>query len=154
MLKIKGHLKKKKKGQQNKKWKTWYPWWCKKNQTNNDLDDEKKQLRKHKKKGEKVIFDNFNDRKKETNGRGFVTPLFYEGPYIAYPLFSNLVQPRSPTSTSIALFVALFLWLNGRFCHIWCVILCNHIMDLHTSSLVTIVPERLYCVFYAARCQG
>ena len=41
---------------------------------------------------------------------------------------------------------------NGWSRHIWCVVLRNHIMDLHMSSLGTIVPEGPCCVFYASRC--
>ena len=59
----------------------------------------------------------------------------------------------SPTSTLTDHFVVLFLWLSGWLCHILCVILRNHIMDLHMSSLSIIVPEGPGCVFYATRRQ-
>ena len=80
--------------------------------------------------------------------------------YIAYPLlFQILSNPLSPASlsplTSIptAFSVVLFLWLNGWSCHIWCAILFNNNMDLHMSSLDTLVPQRPWWVFYATRCQ-
>ena len=67
------------------------------------------------------------------------------------PFFSNFVQPQlSPcyplpaTSTPTTLFVVLFLWLNGWLCQI---------MDLHTLSLDTLVPEGYCYVFYATRHQ-
>ena len=75
-------------------------------------------------------------------GRGFVNSLFYEDPLT----FSTL---SSLTSTPTALFVALFLWLNGWSHHIRCVILLND-MDLQMLGLGALVPEGLCSVFYAA----
>ena len=80
-------------------------------------------------------------------GRGVLTPLFYEDPpYCLLPSFSNFVQPTppptslSPSNASPTVpFVDLFLWLNGWSCHIWCVILLNDNMDIHMSSLGTLV---------------
>ena len=48
--------------------------------------------------------------------------------------------------------VVLFLWLYGWSRHIWCAILLNN-MDLHMSSLGTLVTEGPWCVFHATRCQ-
>ena len=81
--------------------------------------------------------------------------------YIAYPpsFFQILSNPLSltflqpPTSTLIVLSVVQFLWLNGWSYHIWCAILPNDNMDLHMSSLGTLVPEGPWSVFYATRCQ-
>ena len=72
--------------------------------------------------------------------------------------FSSFVPPpptsQSPlTSTPTVLSVVLFLWLNVWSHHIWCAILHNENMDLHTPSLVTLVPEGTWCVFYATRCK-
>ena len=64
-------------------------------------------------------------------------------PYIAYPLFSNFVQPPTslslPTSTSTAHSIVLFLWLSGWLQHIWCAILCNDFIDVCMSSLRTLM---------------
>ena len=57
-------------------------------------------------------------------------------------------------STPTALFVVLFLWLNCWLRNIWCGFLFTDIMDLHMSSLATLVPEWPCCVFYATMCQG
>ena len=75
-------------------------------------------------------------------GRQYKTLSFLKF-YIAYPLFQILSNP-SPhllpsTPTPTVLSVALFLWLNGWFCHIWCAILPNDNIDLHMSSLGTLV---------------
>ena len=79
-------------------------------------------------------------------------PISWRPPlYCIPPFFSNFVQPQpSPcyplpaTSTPTTLFVVLFLWLNGWLCQI---------MDLHTLSLDTLVPEGYCYVFYATRHQ-
>ena len=55
-------------------------------------------------------------------------------PQIAYP-------PPPPFFSSF--------WLNGWSRHIWCAIWLNDIRDLHMSSLVALVPEGPWCVFYA-----
>ena len=59
----------------------------------------------------------------------------------------------SPTPTTTALSVVIFLLLNGWSRHIWCAILLNYNMDLHMSNLGTLVPEGPWCVFYATRHQ-
>ena len=57
--------------------------------------------------------------------RGFLTPLFYEDPWIAYHIFFKfcLTPPFASNLTSTAPFAALFLWLNGWLQQILCVIL-------------------------------
>ena len=52
-----------------------------------------------------------------------------------------------------ALFVVLFLSVNGWLCHVWCANLLNVILCLHMLSLSTLVPEGPCCVFYATRHQ-
>ena len=55
--------------------------------------------------------------------------------------------PILPTFNPTALFVTLFLWLNGWSWYI-CFILFNDIMDLHISSLSDLVragPCRVFC---------
>ena len=94
-------------------------------------------------------------------GTGVLSLLIYEDflPILLTTTFSNFVQPLPPTSlsclnpTPIVLSVALFIWLNEWSGHIWCAILCNDNMDLHMSSLRTLVPKGHWCVFYATRCQ-
>ena len=95
--------------------------------------------------------------------RGVLTlPILWRPPPIL-PSFFKFGQTLSPpppptpfssppTSTSTALFAALFLSMNGWSRHIWCVILL-YIMNLHISNLGTLVPEGPCCVFYATRCQ-
>ena len=91
--------------------------------------------------------------------RGANSPILWRLPYIVTPHpFSSFVPPPptplSPlTSTPTVLSVVLFLWLNVWSHHIWCAILHNENMDLHTSSLVTLVPEGTWRVFYATRCK-
>ena len=69
-------------------------------------------------------------------GRGFLTPLFYGD-----PVPPKLLPPPPPLFSSF--------WLNGWSRHIWCAIWLNDIRDLHMSSLVALVPEGPWCVFYA-----
>ena len=100
-------------------------------------------------------------------GRGFVLrppppTLFYEDtPYIPYCLpptqFPLLFQffPDTclkPPPPLLFLFPCFFNW-NVWSCHIWCIILLDNIMDPHMSSVVTLVPEGPWCVFYAIKCQ-
>ena len=88
--------------------------------------------------------------------RGSNLPFYEDSPIFAFPppsrlLFQMLSNPLSPTSlsplTSIptVLSVVLFLWLNGWSRHIWCIILLNDNIDLHMSSLGTLVPEGPWC---------
>ena len=86
-------------------------------------------------------------------GRGILSPLILWRPphphYITYPHLFNFVQPAlpslsPPTPTPTDLSVVLFLWLNGWSRHIWCAFLPNDIMDLHLSSLGTLVKRQAY----------
>ena len=94
-------------------------------------------------------------------GTGVLSLLIYEDfpPILLTTTFSNFVQQLPPTSlssqtpTPIVFSVALFIWLNEWSDYIWCAILCNDKMDLHMSSLHTLVPKGPWCVFYATRCQ-
>ena len=70
---------------------------------------------------------------------------------LTHPLPPLPCQLQCPPPTVPS--VNLFLWLNGWSCHIRCVILLNDNMDLHMSSLGTLVPEEPWCVFYATRRQ-
>ena len=82
------------------------------------------------------------------------TPLFYEDPLyflppthfqiLSTPPLSCHLQPPPPL---------LVLWLNGWSHHIWCAILLNDIINLHMSSLGTLVPEGPWYLFYAKRRQ-
>ena len=90
-------------------------------------------------------------------GRGVLTPLFYEAPLYSLPPppphpFSNFVQPPPFPCHLQPPPPLLFLSLNGWSHHIWCAILLN-IMDLHMSSLGTLVPKEPWSVFYAKRRQ-
>ena len=85
------------------------------------------------------------------------TPLFHGDAQHCLPLHFLFIQilsiPPSPNHYSLCLFIALFLWLNGCICHIWCTILLNDIMDLHMFSLGTLISEGVCCVFYTTRHQ-
>ena len=78
--------------------------------------------------------------------------------YITYPLFFKFRPPTThfPVTSnphshcSFCWPVSLAEWWSH---HIWCAILLNDNMDLHMSSLGTLVPERPWCVFYATRRQ-
>ena len=88
---------------------------------------------------------------------GVLTPYFMRTLYSAYPSFSNFVQPPPsllpPTPTPTALSVVLLFWLNEWLCHTWCAILLNDIMDVHMSSLGTLMQEGGWLVFYITRHQ-
>ena len=88
--------------------------------------------------------------------RGPNTPILRRPPYIAYPPFFKFCPtPHLPCRLHLHYsFYCLVFWLNGWSHHIWCVILINDIMDLHTSSLDTFVPEGLWSVLYATRRQA
>ena len=76
---------------------------------------------------------------------------FYEDPpYIAYPLFFKFC-PTIPLLPLLLLLTCLFGWMGNHA--MFDVILFNDYMDLHMSSLDTLVPEEPSCVFYATRCQ-
>ena len=63
--------------------------------------------------------------------------------------FCSTLPPTSvtyPTPIPTIFSVALFLWLNGWSSHIWCAVLLNDNIDLHMSSLGTLVSEVLWCV--------
>ena len=69
----------------------------------------------------------------------FLPPILWR-PLILVTSFFRLCQ-----LSFLALFFALFLWLNVSSRRIWCVILTNNIMDLNLLQLT--------CVIYAKRCQ-
>ena len=83
--------------------------------------------------------------------RGPNAPILWSPPILPPPpSFSNFVQtPPLPCHLQPPP-PMLFLSLNGWSHHIWCVILLN-IMDLHMSSLGTLVPKEPWRVFYAKR---
>ena len=67
-------------------------------------------------------------------------PIFFATPPIQ--ILSTFLPPPSllpPITTSTAYSVALFLWLNGWSCDIWCAFFLNDIMDVHMSSLKTLM---------------
>ena len=102
-------------------------------------------------------------------GSGFLTPpppplsIAYPPP-LFFQIFSTPLPPPPPVNLQLYCFYCLFLLpcfllpcfaffclflflnLNGWSCHSWSVILLNDIMDLHMSSLGTLVPEGLWCV--------
>ena len=74
-------------------------------------------------------------------------------PIYCLPLFFKFC-PTSQSSLSFPTHTPmLFLWLNGWWNHIWSAISINDIMDLHMSSLGTLVWERPWCVPHATRRQ-
>ena len=92
-------------------------------------------------------------------GTVVLTPLFlilWRPSKYCQPPTTTLFQvlPTPPTSLSPQTLipntpsVVMFVWLNGWSCHIWCAILCNNNMDLHMSSLGTLVTEGPWYVFY------
>ena len=82
-------------------------------------------------------------------GRGVLTLLFCEDPlYCLPPLLFKFCLPHlffavasNPHHTAHSV-VFLFLWMPW-LCHIWCTILLNNIMDVHMSSLSTLM--RVLC---------
>ena len=91
-------------------------------------------------------------------GRGFLTPPNFKRScyFVNYPNFKSRPHPHHSDTPNylfplLALFVDLFLWLNGWSCHIWCVILLNDIMSLQMSNLGTLLPDEPCCVFYTTR---
>ena len=80
--------------------------------------------------------------------------IFQISPLPLHPLLhppSTSLSP--PTLTTIILSLVIFLWLNGWSHHIWRAIILNANMDIHMSSLVTLVPVGPSFVFYVTRHQ-
>ena len=89
-------------------------------------------------------------------------PLFYEvSSILPTPAFSLLLSTPpplpplpchlQPSSPLLFLLFCLF-WVNEWSQHIWCAVLLNENMDMHTSNLDTLVPEGSWCLFYVTRC--
>ena len=77
-------------------------------------------------------------------GRGFITlPILWKIPYIAY--LSNFIQPPLP----LFLLPCFFDWMSDRGTSD----VLFYTMDLHMSSLGTLVPQGPCGVFYATRHQ-
>ena len=72
------------------------------------------------------------------------TPSLFQ--ILSNPPLHSFLSPPTPNTTAVS--VILLFWLNGWSRHIWCAILLNDIMDLHISSLSTLVTEGPWCVFY------
>ena len=116
---------------------------------------------------------NWHSRASIIVGKRVLTPILWRPPILPTPhakvcptpapppslpphfqILSNLPPSlSSPTPTLTALSVVLFLWLNWWSHHIYCATLFNDVMDLHMSSLGNLVPEGLWYMFYALRCQ-
>ena len=79
--------------------------------------------------------------------RGLLTPCFMKTLLYYLPPFFKFYPTPFPNFHLHCSTVVLF------FCHIWFIILCNDIVDLHMSSLGEIVPEGSCCVFYEVRRQ-
>ena len=85
-----------------------------------------------------------------------LSPLFQTLSTTTPPQFPCDIQPPPPLFFLLSCF---FSWMGDWLHHIWCVILLNDNIDLHMSSLVSLVPEGLCflhqkeCVFYAIRHQ-
>ena len=81
-------------------------------------------------------------------------PILWRPLLLPTPLLQIWSKPPSfpENSTPTAFFVTLLIWLNLQLQHIWCVFLVNDIVDIHMSSLGTLVPEEPCCVYYATRC--
>ena len=79
-------------------------------------------------------------------------PTLWRSLYVSSSLiFSKFCPPTTLplTSNPTTLSVALLCWLNWWLHHMWrCAILLN-VVDLHMSSLSTMVPEEPRRVFYA-----
>ena len=65
------------------------------------------------------------------------TPLYC--PPSLFQILSNPPSLSNPNPTPTTHFVFFFLWLNGWSRHIWCAILLDDVMDIHMSSLRTLV---------------
>ena len=77
----------------------------------------------------------------------YCLPLLFQPPLPQFPVTSNL-HPNCSFCSPVS-----FGWVGGWSRHIWCAILLNDNMELHMSSLGTLVPEGPWCVFYATRRQ-
>ena len=80
---------------------------------------------------------------KNSWAEGSYPPILWRPNYIVPP-FSNFVQPESlslllPTPTSTVHSVVLFRWLNEWLHHIWRATLVNHTIDVHMSTLRTLM---------------
>ena len=62
------------------------------------------------------------------------------GPTPSFQIFSNSSPPLFPVNSDPH-HLLLFLKQNGWSRHVWFAILLNDAMDLHMSSLGTLVPE-------------
>ena len=89
-------------------------------------------------------------------GRGVLTTFFYDDPPILptplFQIFSNpsfFVASNPQSHCSLCCLVSLVEWVTAP--RLMCYF--NDIMDLHMLSLDTLVPEGLWCVFYATRFQ-
>ena len=88
--------------------------------------------------------------------RGANAPILWRLPILPTPSFSNFVHPLPPLPCCLqphphCSFCCLLYLAEGWSCHISCAIDDN--MDLHMPSLVTLVSEGPWCVFYATRSQ-
>ena len=94
-------------------------------------------------------------------GKGVLTPYFLKFPLycllLPFPYFClppplpPLPCHLQPSSPLLFLLFCLF-WVNEWSQHIWCAVLLNENMDMHTSNLDTLVPEGSWCLFYVTRC--
>ena len=80
---------------------------------------------------------------KHSWAEGSYPPILWRPNYIVPP-FSNFVQLESlslllPTPTSTVHSVVLFRWLNEWLHHIWRATLVNHTIDVHMSTLRTLM---------------
>ena len=89
-------------------------------------------------------------------GCGLLTTVFYEDSLYCLTLFFQILSPlflqthtHTHTHTSVhpTLFVALFLWLNGWFRHIWCYFTWWHYGYIHAEPWYLSTTRTLQCVF-------
>ena len=65
------------------------------------------------------------------------------------PLYWLILPPFLQLPPPLFFLLSCFFWLNKWSCHVWCAILLNGDMNLHISSLGTLVPKGDWFVFYA-----